>query len=209
MNRKRRSHNSMGQTYFLIIKERTPCAGFYDEACYQYYQLRLMNCLKAYQIKLHAYLLQPNEIWLLCTPISLLALSSTVKYLAQAYSEYFNIRFGRRVKVWHGEPVCSLVRGDRMVLDCQKYIESTPLHNGLVSHAGVHRWSSYCTNAFSLKFQYLTAHRSYNDFLQGNDNSLNRYREFVARRFKSSYYLYLQNKLQSGSALIERVSNGP
>ena len=57
-----------GQTYFVIVENKTTVTGFYDDACYRYYLLHLLNCLNNYQIKLHAYVLMANEIWLLATP---------------------------------------------------------------------------------------------------------------------------------------------
>ena len=84
---------SAGKTYFVVLKERTSSTGFYDDACYAFYLLRLMHCLNSYRVKLHAYLLRPKEIWLLITPGTPTGFDSLQRFLNRAYSDYFNNRF--------------------------------------------------------------------------------------------------------------------
>lgn len=187
-----------GQTYFVVLKNRTSISGFYDDSCYQYYLLRLLNCLNIYQVKLHAYLLQSQEIWLLVTPGTPTGLDGLLRFLNQSYSEYFNTRFSRFVKVWSDAAISCEISGAQLALDCQKFIEREPLRANLVSHPGEYLWSSYCANSFSRNTNYLVAHGGYRNFLRGKRNCFSQYREFVASPYLDAYYLFLASRLLYG-----------
>lgn len=195
---------SAGQTYFVVLKEKTRFTGFYDDACYEYYLRRLLNCLSIYQVKLHAYLLQAREVWLLLTPGTPTGFDSLLRFLNQSYSDYFNTRFERSAKVWSDSAISCLITGDRLVLDCQKFIESEALRAKTVSHPGEYLWSSYCANSFSRSDRYLTSHPAYRNFLQGKPNCFTQYRDFIASPYSQAYYLFLKSRLLSGVPLQKR-----
>ncbi|PCJ25433.1 MAG: hypothetical protein COA96_07300 [SAR86 cluster bacterium] len=191
-----------GETYFAVIKEGMANTGFIDDACYEYYHLRLMNCLNIYQIQLHAYLLKPKEIWLLFTPKTPQGFDALLGYLNKTYSNYFNIRFDRSVNAWAGTPITCSIPKDNLILDCQKFIEREPLRAKLVKHPGEYLWSSYCTNSFNRSARYLTAHRSFKLSRQSHRNNYSQYRDFIVNPFKEAYYLFLENRLLTGRSLI-------
>lgn len=197
MKTKARIH-SAGQTYFVVLKEKTSTTGFYDEACYEYYLLRLLNCLNIYQVKLHAYLLQTKQVWLLVTPGTPTALDALLRFLNQCYSSYFNVRFERSARVWSDSALICSISGDKLVLDCQKFIEGEALKAKYVSHPGEYLWSSYCANSFGSNGHYLTPHGAYRNFLKGKTGGLSQYREFIASAYTPAYYLYLRSRLLSG-----------
>lgn len=195
---------SAGQTYFVVLKERTSSTGFYDDACYEFYLIRLLNCLNIYQVKLHAYLLQAKEIWLLLTPGTPTGFDSLLRFLNQSYSSYFNTRFGRSAKVWSDSVIISLIPGERLALDCQKFIEREALRTKIVSHPGEYLWSSYCVNSFGRSDHHLTSHVAYRKFLKGKTNCFGQYREFIASPYPQAYYLYLRSRLLSGVPLQKK-----
>ena len=47
-------------TWFLVNRGKVQGPAFFDRACFDYFQLRLLNCLKVYHVNLHAYVLLPN-----------------------------------------------------------------------------------------------------------------------------------------------------
>ena len=200
---------SPGQTYFVALRERTYTTGFYDNACCEFYLLRLLNGLNIYHVKLHAYLFKPKEIWLLATPGTPDGFDSLLRFLNQRYSSYFNTRFGRSVKVWSDSPITCLVSGGNLVLDCQKFIEREALREEYVSHPGEYLWSSYCDNSFSLSNRYLTPHRAYKKFLQGKPDCFEQYRKFIVTPYPQAYYLYLKSRLLSGTPLQKMRGNSP
>ena len=193
-----------GQTYMFVVRRRNENTGFYDFACYRFYILHLLNCLSTFQIKLHAYVLKADGIWLLATPTTPWAALSLIKFVNHSYSSYFNIRFDRSVKVWQDTPLSSLVQGDQLVLDCQKFIERAALEHDSIDHPGEYEWSSYCANAFGGTPRFLTRHRSFIGLLKENGNTYKCYRDFIDRPFDNRYLLYLESRLMNGSPLAKR-----
>lgn len=192
-----------GKTYFVTIKEETRHAGFFDEACQNFYLCRLLHCLNAYQVKLHAYLLEPNQILLLITPMNPAGFYSLMGFLNQNYSNYFASRFDRPVRVWRNAAFICLLPSHKLALDCQKFIERFPLKNRLYRHPGEYRFSSYCSNSFARNPGYLSKHPAFSLFLNREPESLSRYREFVARPFSEPYRQYLESRLMYGRCLMK------
>ncbi len=191
-----------GKTYFAVLKEGTANTGFYDEACREFYLRRLLHCLGGYQVKLHAYLLEPNQVLLLVTPLTPTGFGSLLRFLNHSYSGYFSTRFSRPVRVWRDAAAVCLLPSQKLVLDSQKFIERFPLRSKSHRHPGEHQYSSYCSNSFCHRPQYLAQHPAFKLFLGRGPQSLNRYREFVATPFAASYYLFLESRLMLGRPLL-------
>lgn len=137
-----------GQTYFILLQGHNGNNCFYDAACFRFYLGRLFNCLGHFDVRLHAYVLLPNEIQLLFTPATPTGISELMKLVGGAYVQYFNNRFTRSGSLWRGRFRSCLVPSGRGTLDCQKYMELAPLRQGCATHPGAYEWSSYCSNAF-------------------------------------------------------------
>ncbi len=198
------SNNNLmvGKTYFAIIKEGTIGTGFYDDACKQFYLHRLLHCLNAYQVKVHAYLLEPKQVLLLISPITPMGFFSLVKFLNNSYSDYFAIRFNRSVRVWRDIPSICVLPSSKLVLDCQKFIERFPLRSNKNENPGEFHYSSYCSNSFFSHPKYLSRHPAFSEFLNRETEPFRRYREFIAQPFAPPYALYLKSRLLSGRPLL-------
>lgn len=192
-----------GETYLVSLDSRIAGDGFCDDACYKFYLLRLFNCLNQFQIKLHAYLLLPNEVSLLVTPGSPFCLGNLIRTINRSYSEYFNVRFGRAVNVWSATLRSSLVQEGTLALQCQKYIERRPLTDSQLIHPGIYRWSSYCANAFGGDFRYLKPLDAYKAFIIEATNPYKAYREYIATPFKREFDLYLRRRIESGAPITK------
>ena len=186
------------QTYLVLLKNTSCGAGFYDEACYDYYLKRLNNSLNQFHVYLHAYCFLANEIYLLVTPTTPLGLTHLLGALNEQYADYYNLRFDRETNRRHWRCTSSLIYGDSLALDCQKLVETLPGIIGLVEHPGTHHWSSYCSNAFGAKSIWITPHRAYRKFLQDNAQSLRAYREYLETKFAAGYMSYLFHRLHLG-----------
>jgi REP element-mobilizing transposase RayT len=187
-----------GQTYLVCLKNTRCGEGFYDAACYEFYLKRLHHSLNQFQVKLHAYCFLANEIYLLLTPSTPLGLTHLLDSLNSQYAGYYNLRFERQTRKCHWRSTSSLIHGDVLALDCQKFIETLPKNLGLVNHPGTHHWSSYCSNAFCMKSTWLTPHNGYRVFLQNKAHSLGAYRDYLDVQFAVGYVSYLTHKLQLG-----------
>ena len=194
-----------GQTYVVYQKGRRFCTSFYDDSCYRYYTLRLLNSVNNYHVKLHAYCLLRNELFLLVTPGTPTGIGRLLCSLNRSYSEYFTLRFNRPGEVFPGCHWHSLIQGASLILDCQKFIERAAPDSEGLSHPGSYRWSSYCANAFGGKSRHLVPHKAFVDFLSRAPNPHRRYREFIALPFSEAYALYLVNALKFGKAPGKRL----
>jgi len=169
-----------GATYFLILEAKANCKGFYDDACYHFYLLRLFHSLNYFHVKLHAYLLLPDKLWLLLTPRAPTGTRHLLATVNRAYCDYFNNRFSRRIRRWHNRSSEVLVPQDAFILDCQKTIEFEPVRSGLVSHPGEWRWSSYSTNAFGGDSGFITKHRALSQYQKNKSDPGYLYRTYIA-----------------------------
>ena len=189
-------------TYFTVIKPRTEGTGFFDDACKEFYLCRLLHCQHAFQIKLHAYLLLDQQIFLLFTPQTPSSFHSFLSYLNRVYNDYYLVRFERKVKVWRGAPLISLLPSDKLVLDCQKFLERFTLKAENNNHPGEYLYSSYCSNAFSVIPKPLIRHKAFIQFLRKEVGSLGSYRDFIATPFRVQYEYFLQSRLLEGRPLL-------
>ncbi|MBL4582044.1 MAG: hypothetical protein JKY29_09520 [Gammaproteobacteria bacterium] len=196
-----------GKTYFAVIKQRTFGTGFFDDACKDFYLRRLLNCQNAFQVQLHAYLLMKKDIFLIVTSLTPLGFDSFVRFLNASYSRYYLIRFARGVLAWQNEPLVCRLPGDKLVLDCQKFVERYVLNFGIENHPGEYGYSSYCANAFTRSPCFLQRHRAVRQFINIEANGLQRYRDFVATPFCKEYERFLQSRLLSGRALLQQKSS--
>lgn len=187
-----------GQTYVVYQRAVNSGDAFYDNACYRFYLVRFLNSLRQCHVRLHAYCLLANEITLLLTPDTPFAISSLLRSVNSQYRRYYQQRFERDIDVWAGSKKYSLIQGHALVVDCQKYIERLPLDRGIEQHPGAHAWSSYCANAFGIRYSHITRHSGLEAFLGIPDQPFRAYRDFIARPFSKAYLDYLSNRLQSG-----------
>jgi len=191
-----------GRTYFAVIKQKTQSTGFFDGACKEFYLRRLLYCNDAFQVKLHAYLLMHTEIFLVFTTLTPSGFDSFVKFLNDSYSNYYSIRFARRVSTWRNQPLVCRLPSDALVRDCQKFVERYVLSNSGSCHPGEYRYSSYCTNAFAHRPKYLQPHRAFKALTSSSHGSLHHYREFIAEPFRGEYESFLGSRLLSGRPLL-------
>lgn len=182
-------------TWFIVYRGKVQGTAFFDEACHDYFQLRLLNCLKVYQVQLHAYALLPNEAWLLLTPGMPKSMFTLLDFVNRCYSEYFNERFDRNIAVFQSRPFLAIMDSVQLFLDCQKMIERWPIASGAVDHPGLYRWSSYTANAFGGRHQFLTRHPWFEQYIAATENPMERYREFIARPFDAAHLTELEQRL--------------
>lgn len=187
-----------GQTYFVFHENRSGLSSFFDDACCQFFLNRLFNSLRQFHVRIHAYCITPDAVFLLLTPNTPTAISNLLKSVTSQYLDYYRCRFDRQPT-----GICSsfrscLILGDRAVLDTQKFVERAPLMRGLCLHAGVHFWSSYCSHAFGSAFSALHQHPSINSYLAKSKHGLRDYRDFIASPFTPERRQQVESRLLEG-----------
>lgn len=183
----RRMNYRSGQTYVIQIQSALCSKGFFDRACYDFYEVRLLNRARPLNTQLHAYCLLPDAIYLMVTPMTPNGLHELLASLNASYSDYFNLRFQRRRKVWQERPGLHPLPDNAICLEFQKYIERLPVDQAEHSHPGTHPWSSYSRYAFDRFNSHLTMHPRFQCFRKMGANPMRRYREFIASPFNEHY----------------------
>jgi putative transposase len=117
---------------------------FRDDLDRQRYLDVLHELAQQLQVEVHAYVLMPNHVHLLLTPVADGAdLSRLMQGLGRRYVRHFNDRHGRSGALWEGRFFSSLIEADRYLLACYRYIELNPVRAGLVPSPEDFFWSSY------------------------------------------------------------------
>lgn len=100
-----------------------------------------------YQVDIHAWVLMPDHVHLLCTPWAENAVSQMMQAIGRQYVRYFNASYQRTGTLWEGRFRSCLIQPEPYLLQIYRYIELNPVRAGLVRHAAEYRWSSYQENA--------------------------------------------------------------
>lgn len=138
---------------------RLPC--FLDCEDRQNYLQCLLQALKRFDCKLHAYVLMDNHVHLLVTPGEAGALSRLMHTFSRNYVRRFNDRHGRTGTLWEGRYKACVVDSGRYFLACSRYIELNPVRAWMVPRPGDYAWSSWRGHAGEGVDPLLTPHVEY------------------------------------------------
>ena len=138
---------------------RLPC--FLDDDDRQWYLQCLLQALRRFEVRLHAYVLMGNHVHLLLTPGVAGALSRMMHAFGRNYAGLFNGRHGRKGTLWEGRYKACLVDSGRYFLACSCYIELNPVRAWMAAGPGEYPWSSYASNALGKASALITPHACY------------------------------------------------
>ena len=138
---------------------RLPC--FLDDDDRQQYLQCLLQALKRFGCRLHAYVLMDNHVHLLISPGEVGALSRLMHTFARNYARRFNDRHGRTGTLWEGRYKACVVDSSRYFLACSRYIELNPVRAWMVGCPGDYPWSSWRGHAGVRVDPLLTPHPEY------------------------------------------------
>jgi len=113
------------------------------------YLAALRETSAEFGVSVHAYVLMTNHVHILANPEQENAISKMMQQLGRKYVSYFNKEHGRTGTLWEGRFRSSVIRSDRYLFACYRYIKLNPVRAGLVQAANEYRWSSYRANAMS------------------------------------------------------------
>lgn len=153
---------------------------FFHDADYAYYLECLHEASIDHGCRIHAYVLMPNHIHLLMTPLERNSISRLMQSVGRRYVQHINRDHERTGSLWEGRHRASLVEEGEILLTCQRYIELNPVRSGLVEHPADYRWSSYQWHGLGRPCRVLVDHPS---FRQLGRDSLERqahYTELIA-----------------------------
>lgn len=117
-----------------------------DEDC-QRFVAWLKECATFYRVAIHAYVLMPQHVHLLATPIDQDGLAQMMQKLGRHYVPWFNQKYQRTGGLFQGRFRTSLIEPERYFLACSRYIELDPVRGNLAAGPLGYPWSSYAHHA--------------------------------------------------------------
>ncbi|WP_262378459.1 transposase [Luteimonas viscosa] len=128
-------------------REGAPC--FVDDIDRLHYLRELRDVARREYCRVHAYVLMPDHVHLLLTPMAAGRVGRLVQQLGRRYVRRFNARHRRSGALWQARYAACPVLEDRYLLACQRYIECNPVRAGLVGRPAQYPWSSHRAHAFA------------------------------------------------------------
>lgn len=151
-----------GRSWHLALAPSDGQPLFHRPGDYVTCQEQLLDLLLRYGVQLHAYVLLPNAVHLLLTPLQQSDLEPIVKQLNPAAGCH---SWGQRCASQASAPGwrADVLAAGSDLLSCYRYIELCPQRLGLVPTPAAYYFSSYRRNALELADPLVTPHRSYLD----------------------------------------------
>lgn len=115
---------------------------FRDNGDYLAYLGWLRDASRRFKVAIHAYALLPDRVHLLATPADEPGLGRMMQWIGRHYVPYFNARYQRAGTLWQGRYKATTVEPAQYLLACSLFIESSPVHAGLVAVPADYPWSS-------------------------------------------------------------------
>jgi len=117
---------------------------FKQEVDYTYY-LRLAKRYKSkLNIRLFGFCLLPSSIHLIVQSPQARNVSHFMQRVSQAYSLYYNRKYERQGRLWHGRFRSTALYYDEDLFECIKYVEFIPVRLGL-AHSPIEYPFSSCS----------------------------------------------------------------
>lgn len=116
---------------------------------------------KRFKVALHAYVLMPDHVHLLATPVDAEGLARMMQWVGRYYVPYYNQKYQRSGTLWQGRYKATVLDAERYLLLCSRYVELNPVRKGLVSSPVDYPWSSYMHHIGAKSDPLITDHRLY------------------------------------------------
>ena len=179
---------------------RAPC--FYSAGDRAVYLDWLGDASAKYGCAIHAYVLMTNHVHLLITPEREDSISRAMQSLGRRYVAYINRRQVRTGTLWEGRHKASLVKSERYLLVCFRYIELNPVRAGMVSTPSEYPWSSFRRNAFGEDNPILRAHEVYEALGRNSGERQASYRELFEEPPDPDEVLEIRSAINRGAPLV-------
>jgi len=141
-------HAPAGVTNHVIQRGNNRQLCFLSETDFRTYLYWLAHYAAEYHVDIHAWVLMPNHVHLMCTPQTTDALSKLMQSLGRKYVRYFNFTHQRTGTLWEGRFKSWPVLTNDYLWQLFRYIELNPVRAGITSNALDYPWSSHRFNAF-------------------------------------------------------------
>jgi putative transposase len=149
------------QPHHIIQRGHDKQLIFRDSADHAAFLEWLKEGAKRFKVAIHAYVLMPDHIHVLATPVDADGLARMMQWVGRYYVPYYNQKYERGGTLWQGRYRATVLDAERYLLLCSRYIELNPVRNGLVAGAADYPWSSYMHHIGAKSDPLITDHRLY------------------------------------------------
>ena len=154
-----------------------------------------------YEVPIHAYVLLPNRIHILCSPPDKEAASRMMQYQGRRYVPYVNATYGMTGTLWQGRYKASLIDPDTWLLPTMVYIETQSIRSGLGKSAGAWKWSSYHHNARGKTDPLITRQEHYLALARSGRKRLEKYDALVKAGVSPQQIRDIEDAWQTGTPI--------
>lgn len=149
------------QPHLIIQRGNDNQTIFRDDDDHERFLGWLKECARFYKVAVHAWVLMPDHVIILATPVDETGLALMMQKVGRYYVPWFNSRHGRTGTLFQGRFRTSVVDAAQYLLACSRYIELAPVQARLASAPHEYRWSSYAHHAGIRPDPLVTEHMLY------------------------------------------------
>jgi putative transposase len=149
------------QPHHIIQRGHDKQLIFCDAADHLAFLEWLREGARRFKVAIHAYVLMPDHVHLLATPVDTEGLARMMQLIGRYYVPYFNQKYQRSGTLWRGRYKATVVDAELYLLLCSRYIESNPVRNGMVGALSEYPWSSYLHHIGAKPDPLITDHAVY------------------------------------------------
>ncbi len=178
---------------------RHTCFGALED--YTAYVGWLKEYSKKYAVDIHAWVLMPNHVHLLCTPQQEGGVSQMMQALGRRYVQYFNYQYRRSGTLWEGRYKSCLVQAEKYLIEVYRYIELNPVRAKMVEEPSEYVWSSYQINALGKISDLCTAHPEYLRLGETKNERMKNYRALFSHHVEGDLLEEIRSNANKGMAI--------
>ncbi len=129
--------------YHLISQGAQEQRVFESEEDCRFFLTLLKNFKNRFLIKILGYCLMPDHVHLIVHCEVFHQLPRFMQDIHQRYTFYFNSKYKRPGKLWHGRFKTVPLITEREILNCMKDVEFLPVRSQLADSPSSYEWSGY------------------------------------------------------------------
>jgi putative transposase len=154
----------------VVQRGNNRAACFHADADRRLYLRYLAEAARRHGCAIHAYVLMPNHVHLLMSPLAAGAVARTMQDVGRRYVRRFNETYKRSGTLWEGRYKAHLVDSETYLFVCHRYIELNPVRAGMVEHPLQFPWSSHAHYALGAESRLITRHALF-ESLAGDESA--------------------------------------
>lgn len=147
-----------GHPHFLIQRAAAGRSAFAEAEDYARLLSMLQESAQHEGASIHAYALLPDQVQLLLTPQSEVALPRIMQAIGRRYVQIFNHRQRRSGGLWEGRYRATVLQAETCLLRCMVSLDLAPVRAGCVLRPADYAWSSHAHYAGLRHDRLLTPH---------------------------------------------------